>query len=144
MYRTFSIIYYVFNCIWRYKCLGNKEYGVLTTVPKVFSNFNIYHNFEKLPSYKNRLHNIILKLYVDNNIKINDLDCIISKLNAFNPFDLTVDYLHKFNPGDNPFNHEFSDLNTRQCIIEYIESTIDNEYKGDVIRKAIDIYKQFV
>jgi len=99
---------------------------------------------EKLPSYKDRLQNIILKLYVDNNIKINDLDCIISKLNAFNPFDLTVDYLHKFNPGDNPFNHEFSDLNTRQCIIEYIESTIDNEYKGDVIKKAIDIYKQFV
>lgn len=59
MYRTFSIIYYVFNCIWRYKCLGNKEYGVLTTVPKVFSNFNIYHNFEKLPSY----NSIILANY---------------------------------------------------------------------------------
>lgn len=99
---------------------------------------------QKLPSYKNKLHNIILKLYVDNDIKIKDLDNIISKVNTYNPVDLTVDYLYKFNPENTPFTNELSDLNTRECIIEYIDNTIDDEYKTDVIKKTIEIYKQFV
>ena len=97
-----------------------------------------------LPQYKDRLHNIILKLLVDNDIKIKDLDNIVSKVNSYNPVDLTVDYLHKFNPGDTPFTNELADLNTRECIIEYIDNTIDDEYKVDVIKKTIEIYKQFV
>tara|TARA_R110000765_G_scaffold104222_1_gene193939 strand:+ start:1714 stop:2736 length:1023 start_codon:yes stop_codon:yes gene_type:complete len=97
-----------------------------------------------LPQYKEKLDNIILKLYVDNDIRIKDLDNIIAKVNTYNPVDLTVDYLYKFNPEDNLFTNELSDLNTRECIIEYIENTIDDEYKVDVIKKTIDIYKQFV
>ena len=97
-----------------------------------------------LPQYKEKLDNIILKLYVDNDISIKDLDNIISKVNTYNPVDLTVDYLYKFNPEDNVFTNELSDLNTRECIIEYIENTIDDEYKVDVTKKTIDIYKQFV
>ncbi len=97
-----------------------------------------------LPKYKDKLDNIILKLYVDNDIRIKDLDNIIAKVNTYNPVDLTVDYLYKFNPEDNLFTNELSDLNTRECIIEYIENTIDDEYKVDVIKKTIEIYKQFV
>lgn len=97
-----------------------------------------------LPSYKDRLSNIILKLQVDNDIRIKDLDNIVSKVNSYNPVDLTVDYLHKFDPGNTPFTNELADLNTRECIIEYIDNTIDDEYKRDVIKKTIDIYKQFV
>ena len=99
---------------------------------------------QKLPSMKDRLHNIILKLYVDNDIRIKDLDSIVSKVNSYNPVDLTVDYLHKFNPENIPFTNELSDLNTRECIIEYIDNTIDEEYKREVIKKTIEIYKQFV
>jgi DNA repair exonuclease SbcCD nuclease subunit len=99
---------------------------------------------QKLPSYKDRLHNIILKLYVDNDIRIKDLDNIVSKVNSYNPVDLTVDYLHKFNPESVPFTNELSDLNTRECIIEYIDNTIDEEYRRSVIKKTIEIYKQFV
>ena len=97
-----------------------------------------------LPKYKDKLSNIILKLLVDNDIRIKDLDSIIAKVNTYNPVDLTVDYLHKFDPETTPFTNELADLNTRECIIEYIENTIDEEYKEDVISKTIDIYKQFV
>ena len=101
-------------------------------------------NISILPTYKDRLNNIILKLQVDNDIRIKDLDNIVSKVNSYNPVDLTVDYLHKFDPGNIPFTNELADLNTRECIIEYIDNTIDEEYKTDVIKKTIDIYKQFV
>lgn len=97
-----------------------------------------------LPLYKENLDNIILKLYVDNDISIKDLDNIIAKVNTYNPVDLTVDYLYKFNPVDTPFTNELSDLNTRECISEYIENTITDEYRLSVIKKVIDIYKQFV
>tara|TARA_E500000318_G_scaffold107098_2_gene115918 strand:+ start:1421 stop:2446 length:1026 start_codon:yes stop_codon:yes gene_type:complete len=101
-------------------------------------------NITELPKYKDRLSNIILKLLVDNDIKIKDLDNIVSKVNSYKPVDLTVDYLHKFSPTDTPFTNELTDLNTRECIIEYIENTIDSEYKAAVTKKTIEIYKQFV
>jgi len=99
---------------------------------------------QKIVEYKDQLGSLLIKLIVDNDIKIKDLDNIVAKVNSFKPVDLTVDYLHKFNPDNVTFENELSDLDTRGCIVEYIDTTIDPEFKQDVISKTLEIYKQFV
>ena len=88
--------------------------------------------------------NLIIKIIIDKDIKINLLDKIISSINFEGPFSLTTDYLHKFNIGDNiTISNDLGDLNIKACIVEYIES-LDVNNKVEVTNKTISLYNKFV
>lgn len=99
---------------------------------------------DEIVSVKDNIHNLIIKLVVDDNIQIKVLDEVVSKINARNPVDLTIDYLFRFNPKDSDINEEISELSMVQCITEYINTCIEDEYSADVLKRTLEYYQMHV
>lgn len=92
------------------------------------------------------IENKIVRLVVDIDIKQAHMDKLLLELSKFKPFNVTVDYLYKFEMKKEnvSFSNQLGDLSIEDSIKEYVSQSIDQKYKKDVEAKTLDIYNKVV
>ena len=104
------------------------------------------HKKIKLSEYddfKDVVKDNIVKIIVDRNIEIDDLDKYTSNIQKLTPLSLSFDNTVSFNPVSEKIDDEYdlSGVDMEKAIADFV-SLLDIENKEDVSKYTIDLYKQ--
>jgi len=104
------------------------------------------HKKIKLSEYddfKDVVKDNIVKIIVDRNIEIDDLDKCTSNIQKLTPLSLSFDNTVSFNPVSEKIDDEYdlSGVDMEKAITDFV-SLLDIENKEDVSKYTIDLYKQ--
>lgn len=94
---------------------------------------------------KNSINNNIVKILIDKNIQTDDIDLLIQKLSAHQPFNLSVDYsLYNNSVVINEDQAcDISGVDMSKAIEEFIE-VLDIDKKADISKYCVELYKKAV
>lgn len=92
---------------------------------------------------KNIVNNSIVKLIIDTKAaKSDNIDALIKKMNAFNPFSFSVDYsLYNNSINIEDQNYEATGVDMQETIEEFV-NVLDIENKSEIITYCFDLYKR--
>jgi len=91
---------------------------------------------------KDSTSNNIIKLIVDKKVNSDNIDALIKKISAHNPFSLSVDYsLYDDSISVDDQNYDASGVDLQQTIEEFV-NVLDIENKKEVIDYCLDLYKR--
>lgn len=89
---------------------------------------------------KTELKDNWIKIVIDKKISNESIDMLITKLNAFQPLSLHVEYEYETDISEN-VEYEFEGVEVGECIREYVDLLeIDN--KQDVVEHMLDLYRR--
>ena len=91
---------------------------------------------------QNLFANNIIKIIIDKKVSTDNIDLLLKKISAFNPFSLGVDYLLYDNTiAVDEQNYDASGVDLQKTIEEFI-NVLDIDNKKAVIDYCIDLYKR--
>ena len=89
---------------------------------------------------KQEFKNNIINFIIDTEVPEHILEKLIEKLQLLKPLDLKIEYLNQTQITDNNLpSNDFSSIDVRESLTEYVDKLENIEYKEDVIKYLLDI-----
>ena len=103
---------------------------------------NLVNIIEVNDFFRNNISNNIIKLVLDKNISTSHLNLLVTKLNAYNPCELRVDYDVNYNKIKTPDSEkDLGNIDIEEAIFEFV-NFLDINNKDEVAQYTIELYNR--